>query len=120
MKGLIWAAAAIVALLACATTAGASHVTCGQALTETTVLDSDVVCGPADPVGLRIGADDVTLWMNGFTIQAGENGGSAGIIDGGGNTASGNGTTDCVNVVCGPQQQLQPAVGERRPKSRER
>ena len=34
-----------------------------------TVLDSDVVCTDQDPVGLVIGGDDFTLWLEGHTIQ---------------------------------------------------
>jgi parallel beta-helix repeat protein len=41
-------------------------------ITETTVLDSDLVCTNANLsyVGLTIAASDVTLWMNGHTMQS--------------------------------------------------
>ena len=45
--------------------ASAAHVTCGQTITVNTTLDSNI--GPCD-VGLTIGASNVTLDLNGFTI----------------------------------------------------
>lgn len=45
--------------------AAAAHVACGQTINVSTTLDSNV--GPCD-VGLTIGADNVTLDLNGFTI----------------------------------------------------
>jgi len=67
-------AIAAIAVFLCATPAGASHVQCGDVLTETTALDSDLSCGP-DAAALYIGADDVTLWMSGHTIAAAAPGG---------------------------------------------
>ena len=58
----------VTAVLACAlfaTPAAASHVNCGDVLTQDTTLDSDLVC-PAD--ALKIGADGVTLDLAGHTI----------------------------------------------------
>ncbi len=46
--------------------ASAAHVTCGQTITVSTTLDSDV--GPCSE-GLVIGADNITLDLNGFTIS---------------------------------------------------
>jgi parallel beta-helix repeat protein len=66
------AVAALIALLALAAPANATHVQCGDVLTETTVLDSDLVCAGADEsyVGITIAADNVTLWMNGHTMRS--------------------------------------------------
>lgn len=46
--------------------ATAAHVTCGQTITVSTTLDSDV--GPCSE-GLTIGADNVTLDLGGFTLS---------------------------------------------------
>jgi len=46
--------------------ASAAHVACGQTLVASTVLDSNV--GPC-ATGITIGADNVTLDLNGFTIS---------------------------------------------------
>ncbi|MFN2569042.1 MAG: right-handed parallel beta-helix repeat-containing protein [Candidatus Dormibacteria bacterium] len=48
-----------------ATPAYAAHVTCGQTITVSTVLDSDV--GPC-ATGLTIGGNNITLDLNQFTI----------------------------------------------------
>ncbi len=47
-------------------TAGAAHVTCGQTITQSTTLDSDV--GPCAGTGIRIGADNITLDLGGRTV----------------------------------------------------
>ena len=46
--------------------ASAAHVTCGQTITASATLDSNV--GPCS-TGLVIGADNVTLDLNGFTLS---------------------------------------------------
>lgn len=46
--------------------ASAGHVVCGQVLTQSTVLDSDV--GPCPEDGLVIGADGITLDLNGHRV----------------------------------------------------
>ena len=53
--------------------ASATHVQCGDTITATTTLDSDVVCpeGSLAQYGLRIGADDVLLKLNGYAVRAG-------------------------------------------------
>lgn len=43
----------------------ASHVECGEVITTDTVLDSDLTC-PAE--GIVIGADNITLDLNGHTL----------------------------------------------------
>jgi len=57
--------------------AAASHVRCGAVLTEDTQLDSDLVDCPDD--GLVIGADNITLDLNGHEITGAGSPGSAGI-----------------------------------------
>src|SRR5215217_4952654 len=47
--------------------ASASHVSCGDTITADTTLDSDLVDCPGN--GIVIGADDVTLDLNGHTID---------------------------------------------------
>ena len=50
--------------------ADASHVACTQILTQDTTLDSDVNCPGAVFQGLRFGAPNITLDMNGFTLSS--------------------------------------------------
>jgi parallel beta-helix repeat protein len=45
----------------------ASHVQCGDVITKDTVLDSDLIDCPGD--GIVIGADDITLDLNGHTVD---------------------------------------------------
>src|SRR5262245_25663247 len=47
--------------------ASASHVSCGDTITTDTTLDSDLVDCPNN--GIVIGADDITLDLNGHTID---------------------------------------------------
>lgn len=47
-------------------TASAAHVACGQTITQSTVLDSDV--GPCPGDGIIVGANNITLDLNGFTV----------------------------------------------------
>jgi hypothetical protein len=47
--------------------ASASHVSCGDTITADTTLDSDLVDCPSN--GIVIGADDITLDLNGHTID---------------------------------------------------
>jgi parallel beta-helix repeat protein len=56
--------------------AAASHVGCGDTITQDTTLDSDLTC-PGD--GLVIGAHGVTLDLGGHTISGAGAGGSAGV-----------------------------------------
>jgi hypothetical protein len=64
-------------------TASASHVQCGDTLTQETVLDSDIVCTAQDPAGLVIGGDDFKLNLNGYTIQGAGAADTDGIADDG-------------------------------------
>ncbi len=47
-------------------TASAAHVSCGQTITQNTVLDGNV--GPCSGDGIIIGADNITLDLNGFRL----------------------------------------------------
>ena len=57
--------------------AQAAHVSCGQTILVSTVLDSNI--GPCG-AGLTIGADNITLDLNGFSITGGPVGDGAGIL----------------------------------------
>jgi hypothetical protein len=49
----------------------AAHVGCGQVINQDTILDSDLEgCGEGD--GIVIGADRITLDLNGHTIDGGQ------------------------------------------------
>jgi len=63
------AVAAFVCLWLVPATASATHVQCGDVLTAQTVLDSDLDCAAPATVGLVIGGNDFTVWLNGHTIQ---------------------------------------------------
>jgi hypothetical protein len=63
------AAAVFACLWLVPATASATHVQCGDVLTEQTVLDSDLVCADPETVGLVIGGNDFTVWLGGHTIQ---------------------------------------------------
>ena len=56
-------------LLVFATPAHATHVQCGDTITQSTKLDSDVVCPAEASRGVVIGADNVTLKLAGHTIR---------------------------------------------------
>jgi parallel beta-helix repeat protein len=59
--------------------AHAVHVTCGQTILVSTVLDSNI--GPCGTTGVIIGASNITLDLNGFTITGGPAGeGGPGIL----------------------------------------
>jgi parallel beta-helix repeat protein len=62
----------LLGLLSFSPAAGASHVQCGDVITQDTKLDGDVVCEDTDGgevSGLVIGADDVTLNLGGHTLR---------------------------------------------------
>ncbi len=48
--------------------AAAAHVSCGQTITQSTVLDADVGPCPAGANGIIIGADNITLDLNGHQV----------------------------------------------------
>jgi hypothetical protein len=61
--------AVLVVSLACiAGSATASHVKCGDLVTQDTRLDSDVVCTEIESNGVVLGADGVTLDLGGHSI----------------------------------------------------
>src|ERR671938_598852 len=84
MKRLAAAIAAVfgstfLVVLSPAGPAGASHVTCGQMIMSRTILDSDV--GPCSGNGIIIGADGVSLDLNGHQVfGTSEFGEGAGIL----------------------------------------
>jgi hypothetical protein len=82
----VFRVAAACALATLAFTAGASPaqaatVTCGQTITVNTTVDNDLTCPSGN--GLVIGANGITLDLNGHTIAGSENigtGGGVGIV----------------------------------------
>ena len=62
------AVALLATLTVLATPAHATHVTCGSVITGNTTLDSDV--GPCPGDGIIVGADNITLDLNGHRIFA--------------------------------------------------
>jgi hypothetical protein len=81
--------AVLLGLLSFSPVASASHVQCGDVITQNTKLDSDVICDPTEYngqqfFGLVIGADDVTLNLGGHTLLGPDSGGDViGITDDG-------------------------------------
>ncbi len=69
--------AALSAILVWAVPAGASHVLCGDTLTTDTVLDSSLLDCPGN--GLIIGADNITVELNGNVVKGADAPGSVGI-----------------------------------------
>jgi hypothetical protein len=67
--GAFVAATAAVALLAFVSPAGATHVGCGDTITQDTTLDSDIVCSNPSDVGLIVTASNVTVRLAGHTIR---------------------------------------------------
>ena len=61
------AAVAAAILLVLATPASATHVQCGDTLTSDTTLDSDLV--DCHPIGVQVIGPDITLDLNGHTID---------------------------------------------------
>jgi len=76
----------------------ASHVTCGQTISQDTVLDSDLVDCPGD--GLVIGAANITLDLGRHTIDG--RGGSSGV--------SNDGSHDGITIENGRIKQFEFAV----------
>jgi large repetitive protein len=70
-RAVLWAAAMLIALALVPGQARADHVSCGDVITEDTTLDSDLVCGDlSGAFGLTIGADGVTLDLNGHRVSS--------------------------------------------------
>lgn len=65
------------ALLASGSQAFASHVACGDVITQDTTLDGDLVDCPGS--GIVIGASDITLDLGGHTVDGGGAGWEAGV-----------------------------------------
>jgi parallel beta-helix repeat protein len=71
MKRASYLAASLgLTLLAFASPASAAHVSCGDTITQSTTLDSDVVCTNGQDTGLSIGAGNLTLDLAGHAIRA--------------------------------------------------
>ena len=100
-RPLLWLTATLLAGLACATTASANHVTCGDVITQDTTLDSDLLNCPGD--GVVIGADGIRLNLAGHTID-GTGGGD------GGQGVDNDAGHDGVEVRRGRIQEFQAAV----------
>jgi hypothetical protein len=64
--------------------ASATHVQCGNTITQSTTLDSDVVCPDTFTGGfaITIAADDVRLDLAGYAIDAGTTGAQTGVAAG--------------------------------------
>jgi hypothetical protein len=77
LANLLAALAAATFLALSASQALANHVQCGDVITQDTTLDSDLIDCPGD--GLVIGADNVTLDLNGHTIDGSAADDSAGV-----------------------------------------
>ena len=69
-RTLCLAAIAAAAFCLLVAPASATHLQCGQTLTQSVSLDGDIQCASGQPVGLNIAADDVLVKMNGYTIHA--------------------------------------------------
>jgi hypothetical protein len=68
IKHLVCACLAAAAILAVAAPANAAQIHCGSTITKSVKLTHDVTGCPG--VGLRIGADHITLDLNGHTVAA--------------------------------------------------
>lgn len=68
MSGLVVSAVLVMVAtgVVFASPAAASHVACGQVITQDTTLDGDV--GPCANNGIVIGADNITLNLNGYRV----------------------------------------------------
>lgn len=66
-RAAVVAAVGLLASLGVVSPAQAAHVECGQVITADTTLDGDI--GPCTDNGIVIGADGVTLDLNGHTIS---------------------------------------------------
>lgn len=81
-KYAVAAALGVVAVLATATVSGGRTLhtaapTCGQALTASVTLAADMDCSAGGTNGLNVGANSITINLNGHTIRG--NGGNIGI-----------------------------------------
>jgi len=71
VRAALWAAAMLTVLALVPGQARADHVSCGDVITQDTTLDSDLDCGDlSGAFGLTIGADGVTLDLNGHTVSS--------------------------------------------------
>jgi hypothetical protein len=68
---LVTLLAVLLGLLMLASNASATHVQCGETITQDTTLDSDLVCPDGTPAALTVAADQVTLDLAGWSVQNG-------------------------------------------------
>jgi parallel beta-helix repeat protein len=68
IKHLVCATVVVAATFVVAAPANAAQLHCGSTITKSTKLTQDITDCPS--VGLRIGADDITLDLNGHTVAA--------------------------------------------------
>jgi hypothetical protein len=101
--GIALALAAVVALLLWPPSAGGATVTCGQAITQDTRVDNDLSC-PFQ--ALSIGADNVTLGLNGHRIA-----GAPAILPGREGATIENGVVEATGLILPPGIQLDRAHG---------
>jgi parallel beta-helix repeat protein len=80
LLGLVVGALAAVFLALPAERAAATHVGCGDTITQDTVLDSDLVDCPGQ--GIVIGAGGITLDLNGHTVDGDGEGCDTGVMNG--------------------------------------
>jgi parallel beta-helix repeat protein len=83
----------------------ADHLSCGDVLTEDTVLDADLQNCPGD--GLILAANGITLDLNGFTIDGDE---TSGALGGGAGVRVRPGATDTAVVGPGLIQEFSEGV----------
>ena len=69
VTGAVAVLSSTIGLVGTASPSGAATLTCGQTITQSTVLESDVGPCPANGGnGINVGADDITLDLNGHTV----------------------------------------------------
>ncbi len=90
----------LVALCLLPSSASATHVSCGDVITEDTTLDNDLIDCPGD--GVVIGASGITLDLAGHTID--------GLPGGLGNQGVQNSGADNVTIANGRIQEFQDGV----------
>lgn len=79
LKAAVAAGAVLLATVGIGSPASAQHVVCGQVITENTTLDSNV--GPCSANGIIVGADNITLDLNGHSVfGTGQHGDGAGVL----------------------------------------
>ena len=99
-RTLLYVSMTLLVSIACAPAALASHVSCGDVLTQDTRLDSDLLDCPGD--GVVIGAGGITLDLGGHTVD--------GVPGSGGDGVDNSGGYDGVEVRNGEISEFQSGV----------